>query len=136
MSKLSSDAVEAVFLDCLFRDGEPHPKAVVVDGIRNRFGFNPERIKKHADEINRFLDDLPEQFQDNRGGGWSFLQACMTKDGNQWGEHVHIEQLFALGQGIGKVQYCLPREMWQVCPGGMPYVVVLSEPKPVEAVAV
>jgi hypothetical protein len=70
------------------------------------------------------LNELPSSFKKDIGGGWSFLQACETKDGVQWGEHRNMEQLFVLGMALGKVRYCLPRDLWQVLPGGMPYLVI------------
>jgi hypothetical protein len=38
--------------------------------------------------------------------------------------HATMEQLILLGVGIGKVKSLMPREMWDVLPGGMPYYVV------------
>jgi len=59
----------------------------------------------------------------SRGGGWSFLNLCSTKDEKQWtGLHERMEQLICLGMAIGKVSYCCPREMWPSLLGGMPYV--------------
>ena len=58
------------------------------------------------------------------GGGWSFLQACVDKNGNHWGEHSNMEELFCLGIAIGKVESLLPRDMWKVLPGGVPYYVI------------
>ena len=45
-----------------------------------------------------------------------------------------MEQLFVLGMGLGLVKYGLPRSMWNVLPGGMPYISIdllseLSRPK-------
>lgn len=60
--------------------------------------------------------------------GSSFLNACVDRDGVQWGEHVNVDELVMLGQGIGKLKFCLPRERWDVFPGGMPYIVYLDKP--------
>jgi hypothetical protein len=35
-----------------------------------------------------------------------------------------MAQLFALGLGIGMVECQLPRELWDMLPGGVPYYVV------------
>lgn len=71
------------------------------------------------------LDKLPEQFHEATGGGWSFLNACNDRHGNQWtGLHQRMEQLFQLGIALGRVSYCLPREFWSAMPGGVPYIVV------------
>ena len=32
-----------------------------------------------------------------------------------------MEQLLTLGIGLGYAKYLMPREMWKMFPGGMPY---------------
>jgi hypothetical protein len=123
---LNAEHVNAVFMDCLFRDGEDASKHVKAEGIVRNVGFHPERLESHKAEIVAMLDELPEQFHEKSGGGWSFLNACMDKHGNHWGEHINMEQLFQLGIGIGKVKSLMPREMWRALPGGMPYYVVTA----------
>ncbi len=125
MQILTSENVETIFLDCLFKDGEDTSTAVKVKGILNDFGFHPDRLKENEDLIYKLLKELPDQFQMDGGGGWSFLQACIDKDGHQWGEHRNMEQLFVLGIAIKKAEFQLPRELWSALPGGMPYVEVL-----------
>jgi len=120
--------VEEIFRDCLFhesemgKNGKPRGiKMIEAEGIRTTFGFHPERVKKHREKIMEFLKEMPEEF--SKGGGWSFLNLCNTKDKRQWtGLHERMEQLVCLGIAIGKVSYNLPREMWLAFPGGMPYV--------------
>lgn len=90
-------------------------------------GFHPERLESHKQEIKNLLMGLPRQFREKEGGGWSFLQACMDKDGNQWGEHKDVEALVCLGIATGQAKFQLPRDMWKVLPGGMPYFVVLDK---------
>ena len=125
--ELTTENVETVFMDCLFKDGENSVDAVIVEGIANKLGFHPERVKAHSTAIHSMLQQLPEQFQEKGGGGWSFLNACQDKNGNQWTDlHQRMEQLFCLGLAIGKVKRQLPREMWSALPGGMPYYVVYS----------
>lgn len=122
---LDPERVNAVFMDCLFKDGEDTSKYVKAEGIQHTVGFNPERLQSHKAEIEAMLDELPDEFKKSGGGGWSFLNACNDKRGNQWtGLHQRMEQLFQLGIGISKVQYQMPREMWSILPGGMPYLVV------------
>lgn len=124
MKTLTSENVESVFRACLFRDGEDTSQAKIVEGVVNKFGFHPERVAAHKTEIAEMLNGLPDEFRADKGGGWSFLNACMTKSGDQWGEHRNIEQLLALGIASGQAKMLLPREMWQ--PGGMPYFSVVS----------
>lgn len=102
-------------------DGEPTDNAVMVKGITINIGFHPERLKAHREEISKFLDELPVEFKD----GYSFLGACIDKDGKQWGEHHNVEQLMLLGIASGRVKLLLPRDLWKSLPGGMPYFIVL-----------
>ena len=124
---LNAEQVNAVFTDCLFQDGEDTSKHVKAEGIVRNVGFHPARLESHKTEIVAMLDELPEQFQEKSGGGWSFLNACNDKHGNQWtGLHQTMEQLFQLGIGIGKVKSALPRELWSLLPGAMPYYIVTA----------
>ncbi len=121
MKTLTAENVTAVFLDCLFRDGEDTSNPAFAEGIRNKFGFHRERLGSHKEEIKEMLSCLPEQFRE----GWSFLNACMTKDDVHWGEYHEVEQLLVLGLASGQAML-MPREMWEVMPGGMPYFSVVS----------
>jgi len=120
--------VDAIFKKCLFReseigkDGKPRGiEPIKVEGIMATFHFHPDRIEKHRDKIMEFLKEMPEGF--SKGGGWSFLNLCNTKNGELWtGMHSIMEQLVCLGIAIEKVSYCLPREVWSALPGGMPYI--------------
>ena len=121
--KLNPDRVTKVVRECLFRDGEDSTVRVEVQGIMNQFGFHPGRLEEHREEIVSMLEELPDQFREELGGGWSFLKACMDRHGEQWGNHPDMELLFVLGIGIGRVRCVLPREQWNLFPGGMPYYV-------------
>ena len=123
--KLTAENVNSIFMDCLFKEGEPTENLVKAEGVISTFGFHPGRIKKHTKEIYDMLKQLHKEFQKDSGGGMSFLNACNDKDGNQWtGLHQDMEQLVVLGIAINKVRYCLPRELWSSLPGSMPYFVV------------
>lgn len=124
MTKLTSSAVDILFRGCLVYNREDGRDSKLVEGIRTVFLFDPGKLSEKKEEIVAFLMELPESFREEKGGGWSFIQACMDKDGNHWGEHTHIEQLMTLGMGIDKVEYLLPREMWHALPGCMPYFVI------------
>lgn len=125
MKELTSANVEAIIKDCLFKDDLPEEemmaRAVIVPGIVNKWGFVPEKLEEHKTEIIEMLDQLPDEFKTSKGGGWSFLNGCMRKDGEQWGEQPSVDQLFSLGQGIGVVKCQVPRELWSMFPGGVPY---------------
>lgn len=125
MYKLSSENVENVFADCLGETAGGE-NTITCEGVAHSFLFMKDKLKDNAEKIYEMLLQLPEQFQKDSGGGYSFLCACNDKDGNQWtGLHLNMEKLFALGIGIEKVKCLLPREMWSVLPGGVPYYVVL-----------
>jgi hypothetical protein len=129
--ELTSENVESVVLDCLYRDEEldesseeAPPGAVLAEGILRTYAFHPARLKTHEEDIASMLSQLPATFKEGEGGGMSFLQAAEREDGVQWGEHREMEALFALGIAVGKVKPCMPRPLWRALPGGMPYYVV------------
>lgn len=121
-----AEKLDVIFKDSLFRDDEinadnsPPEDAILVEGIVSNFGFHPKRVAAHKDEISDVIKLMPEEF--TKGGGWSFLNLCMDKDGNQWGEHRNMEQLVTLSIATDQGKYLMPREMWSAFPGGMPYV--------------
>ena len=129
------DATEVgiAFRNCLYTElelrdlpeGQPPHDAVLVEGIRGKYGFHPIRLEQQRIQVVTWLEDLPHTFRKNEGGGWSFLNACYQEDGVQWGEHRNMEQLFCLGIGLRLVECQLPREVWSSLPGGMPYYAIL-----------
>ena len=123
--QLTADAVSQIFRDCLFKEGEDHSGHIAAHGIMTVVGFHPQRIKNHKEEIVKLLYALPIEFQEASGGGFSFLAACNDKNGEQWtGMQVVMEQLFLLGMAAKRVKCLMPREMWSMLPGGMPYYAV------------
>jgi len=128
-SALTADAVEMTLTSCLFDDGQPSETAyprIEVQAILHTFGFRPDVLETNVPQISAMLDELPEPFHLDTGGGWSFLQACYDRHETQWtGLHLRMEQLFALGMAIGKVRCLVGREIWDSLPGGMPYYAVL-----------
>lgn len=123
--------IEVIFMDCLYRSDEIIGEAVPADRVRVRgviseFGFHPQRLASHREEVHAVLELLPIEFQSRQtggSGGWSFLQACVDKNGTLWtGLHRRVEQLVALGIGLGYITWQFPPDMWSVLPGGMPYL--------------
>ncbi len=130
---ISAEAVSQAFMDCLFRGAEliteqldrrAPDDAKIVKAVRGKFAFHPERLEAHRCEVVEWLNELPPQFQKQSGGGWTFLNACETRDGQQWGEHQNMNELLALGIALGYCTFLLPRDMWESLPGGMPYIVI------------
>jgi hypothetical protein len=117
-------AIHDLFVGCLFREGEPTDGAVMVDGITAKFGFHPERVAEAREPLRRAADAIvTDGFRKTGGGGMSFLSLCETRDGEQWGEHVNCQELCCLAIATGLASWCMPRELWGILPGGMPYVV-------------
>lgn len=83
--------------------------------------FDILKLEKNKETIKELANQLPDSFMKSKGGGMSFLNACMDKTDCQWGEQTHVARLLALGMAIGYIEYCLPESMWKALPGGMPY---------------
>ena len=114
--KLDPHIVETLFASCISETGAD------VEGIMATMRLD---TTGREEEIGAMLSELPDEFQSKIGGGWSFLNACMTRDGEQWtGLHSTMDKLFMLGIAAGKARWLLPRDMWEALPGGMPYVSV------------
>ena len=130
----TAEQIKEIIMDCLYMDeeiteGETPKDAVMVKGIVRNFGFHPGRLESHREEVKAILNQMKPEFHANQGGGWSFLNLCEDKDGNLWAEHPTMEELIVLAMGLGMARYCLPREAWEVLPGGVPYIVFDTEGK-------
>ena len=125
---LTSENVVKVFRLCLFKEDESRDNAVKVEGIVADFGFHPDRLDENRDNIVSMLNELPDEFKEEGGGGWSFLNACNDKSCKQWTElHSVMEYLICLGIAIDRAMYVMPRETWDIFPGGVPYIVITQE---------
>ncbi len=122
--ELTAKNVTEILMDCLFKEGEDTSVHVKGEGVRLAIGFNPERLEKNKEKISELVEQLPKEFKKESGGGYSFLNACVTSNGNQWGQHDNIDELLCLGLASGKISYLLPRELWTSLPGGMPYFII------------
>jgi hypothetical protein len=122
--ELTADNVRKIINECLFKEGEDTSNAQLAQGVVMNMGFHPDRIKATKSSIIELLHQLPDSFMKGKGGGHSFLNACVRKDGIQWGEHRDIDCLVCLGIAAGVASWCLSRDLWQAMPGGMPYFVV------------
>jgi hypothetical protein len=128
MTELTANNVKLVLTLCLSA-GHYDPTAewvVTIEAVRNTYCFVRPALEAQRATIDMLLSQLPQPFRalgygDNPGGGWSFLNACETATGEHWGEHPDIENLLALGLAIGSVTWSLPRDMWEILPGQMPY---------------
>jgi hypothetical protein len=129
--------VTELYGECLAEELVPgDPNHVVVEGIVHNSAFDVRKLDGHRHEVAGMLAQLPMAFRPasvGGGGGWSFLNACQDAEGKLWtGMHWTVEQLISLGMALDQVSWCLPRESWEMLPGGMPYFLVVL-PEDVEA---
>lgn len=120
-------AKHSLFKEEELEDGHTPEGAFIGKGIVRTFGFHGERLKSHDEEVKDLLRNLDGNFMKSNGGGWSFLNMPFDKFGNQWGEQIDAETLLAIGNALGYVDFCLPKEMWGALPGGVPYIVIDDE---------
>ena len=127
--RLTAENVSRIFKDCLSTDKKGKDVTRVPAVLENvEFAFDTSKLSIYKKEIESMINELPEKFHERNGGGWSFLQLCMKRDESQWtGLHFVMEQLLCLGVGIKAMKYLLPRQMWSVLPGGMPYVAIIDK---------
>lgn len=127
-TSLNPITVEDIWKDCVVDPENENADTVRVSGVVHTFLYDKPRLERHRDEIKTLLLDLPTEFRATEfggGGGWSFLNACNDREGNLWtGMHLIMEFLFTLGEALGYAKCLLPRDIWRVLPGGMPYYMV------------
>lgn len=116
---IDPNRVEALLNECLCDAGSGD----VIKAVLHDYEVDRSRAQGHRAEIVGMLDQLPDQFMDNGGGGWSFLNLCEDKDGRLWtGLHWTCEKLCVLADALGLLIYPFPREVWSALPGNLPYV--------------
>jgi hypothetical protein len=120
---LDEQRVNAIFLDCLFKDGESRDIYIYGEAVIFQAGFHPDRLYGYFDEILEMLNELPDTFRTPPGD--SFLRMCLDRRGKLWtGDHKIVDQLCALGSAIGAIAYTFPKEKWELLPGGVPVVAI------------
>jgi hypothetical protein len=124
-TELNAENVHKTFMDCLFKEGEPTENHIVAQGVMLKVGFHPDRLKEKEQAIAEILSGLSSDFKKSGGGGMTFLNMCNDANGVQWADlHQTMDELVCLGIASKKLSFVMPREMWDMLPGGMPYVVV------------
>lgn len=122
--ELTNENVESIFLDCLFKenelvDGQPIENFCMAEGVINTVCFNENRLNQHKKEIEDLIDKIL-----NIGQGIPFVVMCESVEGYQWtNDHVYMEQLMLLGIGSEILIYPVGRELWNILPGGLPYII-------------
>lgn len=99
--------------------------AILVRSVRLYLGFKPKALESQREKVIEFINELPITFRSdlpNGGNGASFLDLCVDKNNNIWAAHGDVDNLIALAIGLNLGEFCMPRDMWSILPGGMPYV--------------
>ena len=97
--------------------------AVLVEGTLRKFGFHPGRLAKNAEKIIGLVREIvDDKFMRSEGGGYTFLNLPVDRNGEQWGEQPTAESLYCLAAALGLAGFCMPREFWSSLPGGVPYI--------------
>ncbi len=123
--KLTAQNVNNVFLECL---ANKHEEMTVVEGVKIKAGFNLAKIKENHCKIHSMLECLDDNFFAGAGGGWTFLKICADKHGTLWtGDHSQCDRLICLGIAANLLTFTLPRDLWSVLPGEMPYITVYHQ---------
>lgn len=121
---LTNENVERIFLDCLFKeneliDGKPIDNFCIAEGIVNTVCFHEGRLNQHKKEIEDLIDKILDI-----GQGIPFAVMCESVEGYQWtSEHMYMEQLMLLGVGSEVLVYPVGSELWDILPGGLPYII-------------
>lgn len=125
MQVLTTASLLEVFMKAMCTIEELGYEPVVAEGPILTVAFEPERLEAQREQVRAWLRELPlEFFPKSMGGGdgWTFLQMPFKRNDVHWGEHPDCERLLQLAIALGEAQYLAPRSMWEVLPGGMPYV--------------
>lgn len=116
--------IHEIFMYCLFDEGEDQTGAVLVQGLSSGFGFHPERLAEVKEDLRKIASDVvSDEFLESKGGGMTFLRLPVGRDGKVWCEQKTSQELMCLCIASGFANYCLPRELWDMMPGGVPYLV-------------
>lgn len=119
--------VGILFEDCLLPNKD-HEPFIAVEGITATIAMDPAKLEAHRAEIRSLVDSLPIAFHETGGRAQSFLQMCMDSSGNQWTAfHRDCEKLFLMAAGLRMARFWLPRNLWELLPGGMPYITILKK---------
>ena len=126
---LTGQNVAAAFKASLFQPGQPTDTAVIAEGVVMKAGFDPVRLEAQRAAVVAMIAELQDPFFEDTGGGWSFLNLCVRRDGEIWGQHQDCDALICLALALDLAYWLLPiREMWSAMPGGVPYVAFRRAP--------
>ncbi len=122
-SDLTSENVEAIFLDSLATSIDPPDAVILVDGVTRTLRFHAERLSTHVADVEFMLSHAFGFFYEDRGGGHTCFDLGFRRDGQQWGTRRDADRLLCLGLALNLAQYVRrDRAEWSFFPGGVPYV--------------
>ena len=116
------ELLDATMSYAFSKPDETESRTVTVRVCVSTYVFQAERLYEQRHAIAGMIARLPDEFRKSKGGGQSFLNMCVDRDGVQWGEHADCDALLALAIGTSQGGFCMPRTAWSMFPGGMPYV--------------
>lgn len=122
--KLTVEHVKEIFFDCFLPEKyTDDTKVIPVKTVTGNFGFDPEKIEKHAVDIQQMISQLSSNF-DEVNEGYTFMNLPFKGENNeQWGEQIDGDRLMALGVASGWMKFTIEdKYLWQALPGGVPYV--------------
>ena len=122
--KLTTENVEKIFLDCFLPENyTDDTKVILVNAVTGNFGFDPEKIEKHAVDIQQMISQLSSKF-DEANQGYSFMNLPFKGENDEpWGQQINGDHLMALGLASGWMMLTFEdRDMWSILPGAVPYV--------------
>jgi len=123
--KLIAENVTKIFLASIYGNEKSNEQPIIVQGVKTKVALKPSKIEQHKEDIISMVDQLPDAFKEDKGGGMPFLELCHDNDGNQWtGLHVIMDQLVVLGQAVDKISFLVERKYWLGISGAMQYLVI------------
>lgn len=122
-SDLTSENVEAIFLDSLATSIDAPDAVILVDGVTRTTRFHGDRLYTHVSDVELMLSHGSGFFYDDRGGGHTCLDLGFRRDGLRWGTRRDVDRLLCLGLALNLASYARrDRAEWSLFPGGIPYV--------------
>lgn len=126
MALINSEGINVLLNHCLVKDSDHidgkrllDEEVIIVKGIVNTFVFHKERLNSVKNEIITLVNNLPHEVNE----GISFLNMCVDKNDNLWGQQPDCEKLLCLAIGVDVMAYLLPEEAWSFLPGGVPFII-------------
>lgn len=128
---ITSKRIGEIFLECIAKEGDNPDEYIhtesVVRSIRDTT-FHKGRLNNHQEEICALLAELACDFQMDEHASISFEFAKANRYGEFWTDkNTPVDQLFQLAIAVGKAHYLLPRDKWNLLPGGMPVYVLTQK---------